>query len=254
MRALMVILLTLVCAFSAQAEEEVVAGLSQARVAITADFAGSEILVFGAVKRTAPIPEGPPLQVIVTVSGPHEPVVVRRKSRRFGIWVNTSSVEVDSAASFYAIATTAPLNEVLSHTDDLRHKISIPQMIRSVGAPKDVPDAEAFTEALIRVRENTGRYVMNETGVTLSEDTLFRSAIALPANLTEGMYSTRIFLTRDGNVIDTYETILDVNMVGFERWAFNLAHQQPLIYGILSLIIAISAGWTASAVFRYIRG
>ncbi|MDA0923835.1 MAG: TIGR02186 family protein, partial [Proteobacteria bacterium] len=29
---------------------------------------------------------------------------------------------------------------------------------------------------------------------------------------------------------------------------------RPLIYGILSLVIAIAAGWMASAAFRYMRG
>ena len=42
--------------------------------------------------------------------------------------------------------------------------------------------------------------------------------------------------------------------VGLERWIYNLAHERQLIYGILSLVIAIAAGWMASAVFRYMRG
>ena len=48
--------------------EEVVAGLSQNRISITANFDGSEIFVFGAVKRQAPPPEdAEPLQVVITV-------------------------------------------------------------------------------------------------------------------------------------------------------------------------------------------
>ena len=39
--------------------EEVVLGLSRDRVAITATFEGSDILIFGAVKREAPISEVP---------------------------------------------------------------------------------------------------------------------------------------------------------------------------------------------------
>ncbi|MHC0054779.1 TIGR02186 family protein [Actibacterium sp. D379-3] len=234
--------------------EEVVAGLSQARVAITADFAGSEILIFGAVKRSAPAPLDPPLEVVVTVAGPLEPVTVRRKSRRFGIWINTDAVAVNAAPSFYAIAATAPLTEALSNTEDLRHKVSIPRMIRSVGIREIVPDAEQFIDALIRIRQDEGRYSTDENGVTLSEETLFRSAVALPANLTEGVYTTRIFLTRGGMVIDSYETAINVTMVGIERLTFNLATTQPLIYGLLSIAIAIAAGWGASALFRYIRG
>ncbi|MEO0371845.1 MAG: TIGR02186 family protein, partial [Pseudomonadota bacterium] len=57
--------------------EEVVLGLSQDEVAITATFDGSQILVFGAVKREEPIPAGPPLQVVVAASGPSEPLLVR---------------------------------------------------------------------------------------------------------------------------------------------------------------------------------
>ena len=75
----------------------------------------------------------------------------------------------------------------------------------------------------------------------------------MPANLTEGDYATRIFLTRGGKVVSQYETSIDVRKVGLERWLFNLSRQQPLIYGLLSLTIAIAAGWGASAAFRLMR-
>ena len=77
--------------------------------------------------------------------------------------------------------------------------------------------------------------------------------IDLPANLVEGPYETRIFLTRNGTVVDRFDTVIEVNKVGLERWIYDLAHNQPLIYGILSLTIAIAAGGMASAVFRWIR-
>jgi uncharacterized protein (TIGR02186 family) len=96
--------------------------------------------------------------------------------------------------------------------------------------------------------------VVSENSVRLVDETLFDAQIALPANLTEGDYKTRIFLTRDGTVVDLYETSIDVRKVGLERFLFSLAHEKPLIYGLLSLAIAIAAGWSASAVFAYLRG
>ena len=234
--------------------EEVVAGLSQNRISITANFDGSEIFVFGAVKRQAPPPEdAEPLQVVITVSGPSVPVTVRRKEKRYGIWVNTDAVEVDLAPSFYAVATSAPLHDVLTEVEDLRHHVSVPRAIRSVGAPMNIQDSPSFTEALIRIREKSDLYQLREGSVTIVDDTLFRTSVALPANLTEGNYTTRFFLTRGGEVIDEFETGIDVRKVGLERFLYNLAHQRPLIYGILSLAIAIAAGWLASAVFRYLR-
>ena len=46
----------LLLALPAVAEESIVAGMSQNRVSITADFDGSEILIYGAVKRETPAP------------------------------------------------------------------------------------------------------------------------------------------------------------------------------------------------------
>ncbi len=248
-----ILLLLVILAQPARAEEKVVAGLSQNRIAITANFDGSEILIFGAVKREAPPPGTGPLQVVIAVAGPSKPIMVRRKAKRFGIWVNTDAVEVDAAPSFYAVATSGPLSDVLKNIEDLRYKISIPRAIRSVGAPMTIMDSASFTDALIRIRTRKGLYQMSPSTVEVSEETLFNTSVALPANLTEGAYTARIFLTRSGDVVADYETKIDVQKVGLERWLFNLAHELPLAYGILSIAIAIAAGWSASAVFRYIR-
>ncbi|MBK0328648.1 TIGR02186 family protein [Rhodobacteraceae bacterium F11138] len=234
--------------------EEVVLGLSHDKVAITTSFDGSEILIFGAVKREEPIPTDAPLQVVITVAGPSEPITVRRKSKRFGIWVNTDAVEVDHAPSFYAVATTDELGKTLRYIEDLRYKITIDRAIRSVGAPATVSNAASFTEAVIRIRRNAGLYQQLEGQVVLDQQTLFRTAIQMPADLTEGEYATRIFLTRNGQVISQYETSIEVHKVGLERWLFSLSRDQPLVYGLMSLAIAIAAGWAASSAFRLMRG
>jgi uncharacterized protein (TIGR02186 family) len=231
--------------------EEIVLGLSSDEVAITATFDGSDILVFGAVKRDGPAPSATPLQVIISVSGPLTPVVVRRKERRWGIWMNIDAVQVDAAPSFYAVASTATLAQALSETEDLRHRISIPSAIRSVG--NEVADAGDFTQALIRIRTDEGLYKVMDRAVLFTEETLFRAQFALPANLIEGNYDTRIFLTRDGMVVDSYETRIDVRKVGLERWLFNLAQEHRLGYAALSLALAILAGWAASAAFQSFR-
>jgi uncharacterized protein (TIGR02186 family) len=231
--------------------EEVVADLSQSRISITTDFDGSEILIFGAVKRETLIDTKNPLQVLITVAGPSEPITVRRKSRRFGIWVNTEAVDVDGAPSFYAIATTAPWKDMITEVEDLRHHISTPRAVRSVGAT--IAGSENFTEALIRIRSSQDLYQTNIGDVRFEDQTLFSTSIRLPANLHEGDYRARFFLTRNGAVLDTFETEIAVQKVGLERFLFRLSRDKPLIYGVMSLAIAIAAGWLASAAFRVFR-
>lgn len=252
MRGLLVLLACLWPTLAAA--EEVVAGLSQNRVAITANFDGSEILIFGAVKREAPIDREAPLHVIVTVAGPAATVAVRKKERRAGIWVNTQAVEVADAPSFYAVATSAPLAEVMSGATETTEQITIGTVLTAKSVPDGVTDPEAYKDALIRIRSQTGAYQTLESAIAFSDQTLFDTRIALPASLVEGTYATRILLTRSGAVVSRYETEIDVRKVGLERFLYNLAQDQALLYGLLSLAIAIAAGWTASAVFRYLQG
>lgn len=251
-----VLLLAVLTAFAqpATAAEEIVADLSQRQVPITADFDGSELILFGAVKRETPISITEPLSVIITVAGPSKPVTVRRKEKVAGIWVNTDAVEIDLAPSFYAIATSRPLNQILSDTEDLRYKISIPRAIRSVGAPQTVADSYAFTDALMRIKAANGSYQARPNTVAFFDQTLFKTSVTLPANLTEGTYKVTLYLTRDRKVVTSYTTNLAVQKVGLERFLYRLAHDRPLVYGLLSIFIAIAAGWGASAIFRYFKG
>jgi len=54
-------------------------------------------------------------------------------------------------------------------------------------------------------------------------------------------------------VISTLNTEIDVRKVGLERFLFSLSREQPLVYGLLSLAIAIFAGWGASGLFSALR-
>lgn len=234
------------------ANEQIVSGLSQNRVSITADFDGSELMIYGAVKRGEPAPEGP-LDVIVTVEGPATPLVIRKKSRVAGIWINSDKVRVDAAPTFYAVATTGPLNSILSETDNLRHRITVPRAIRAIGLSGEAAEAESYVDALVRIRQDSGAYRSMQGAVQLTEDTLFRTDIALPANLTEGEYKVRLFLTRNGRVVDHQDRVIFVRKEGLERLLFNLSREQPLLYGLLALALAGLAGWGASEAFRLLR-
>ena len=232
--------------------EKVVAALSHNQVSITTTYAGSEIFVFGAVKRSRPARSERP-DVIVTISGPAGPVTVRRKDRSFGIWANRASTVIDQAPAFYAVAATGPLDEILSATENLRHRVGLDLQVRAIGAASDVADPENFREAVIRLMRGRGLYVEAPIEVDVIEDTLFATHVALPANIVEGDYIARVFLLHGGQVLDLHESIVGVRKVGLERWLYALSREMPLAYGLLALAVALAAGWGASEAFRVLR-
>ena len=234
--------------------ERVIASLSQNAVGITTDFTGSRIFVFGAIERARLSDERDnELDIIIAITGPNERVVLRKKSRKFGIWMNDESVEVDAAPAFYAVASSGPLDAILTETADLRHKITIDKAIRLVGEADNVDDPAEFSEAIIRLRRNEGIYFEDIGGVDIISGTLFQTNVQLPANLVEGDYQAKVFLLREGRVVDDFVTEIAVRKVGLERWLYNLAHEHSLLYGIFSIFVALVAGWGASEIFRQLR-
>lgn len=238
---------------------EIVGALSQNRVSLTANFSGSEILIFGAIRRdpyeilTEDPDFVPPFDVVVVIEGPRQTVAIWRKERRAGIWVNVDSVILASVPSFYAVATTAPLHQIISPETDTQYRISARQAIRPEQSISSVDDQTVFSEALLRIREREAQYLGLDRFVHLEREILFRTHVQLPANLTEGAYTTRMYLIRDGQVVSQFRTAIFVRKDGIERWLYQLAYDQPFLYGLLALAIALIAGWGAAAVFRFIR-
>lgn len=248
MRAALVAMILALIGSLAQAEE-IVAGLNQNQISITTDFDGSELFVYGAVKRSAPAPEGP-LDVIIVVIGPSKPVIVRKKQKRFGIWVNDAGVQVDAAPSFYAVSTNRPFREVISFTQDQLYKVGLNYAVRLIGNTDDLSYPEDYRRAAIRLNEARGLYFEQPEGVKIEEETLFQTRIRLPAQLVEGDYRVRVFLLRDRAVIDTLVERIDVRKVGLERWIYTMAKENAALYGLLSIALALTAGWLASTFFR----
>lgn len=162
-------------------------------------------------------------------------------------------MELASAPSFYAVAATAPLERILDPMEDTRERISPLMILRSFAAPVEITDPSEFLEAFSRIRTQERLLQLDQSGVSLQEGVLFRVDFDLPANLTEGDYTARIFLLRDGLVVDRHAEPINVRKVGLERWLFITSREQPLFYGLLALALAAFAGWAAAEVFRIIR-
>jgi len=224
------------------ASAQLIVDLSNHLVAITTGFTGKDVLLFGTTEG-----EG---DVVVVVRGPESEVVVRRKGRRLGIWVNETEVTFQGVPGYYAIATNRPLSEFLPQRVAARHQIGVKNL--RVPKPEDVNPAaaEAFREALIRNKIKQNLYFSEPEYIAFLGNRLFRTDMRFPANAPVGTYIVQVFLVKDGEVVSAEITPLVISKVGFEAGVFHFAHRHSLAYGVLAILIAVVAGWTASAVFR----
>src|SRR5262249_35277216 len=169
-------------------------------ISIQSNFTGIDIVLFGAVdfSRT-PAPDAGQYDVIMVVRGPNEPMVVRRKERVAGIWVNGASEKFSSVPSFYAVLSTRPFRAVASVDVLQRHGIGLTNV--DFGDSDQGASSKEFRAALIRLREDRDLFQESDDGVTFLGRSLFRGSVELPVNVPIGRYTTQVFLFRDGKLI-----------------------------------------------------
>lgn len=188
--------------------------------------------------------------VVVVVRGPENKELVRRKARKFGVWMNDREMPLSGVPAYYAVAANRPLDQIMPSRSMSRHQIGADNL--RIIPPEDADPAEArqFRDALIRTKQRAGLYTEKPERVLFLGNRLFRTDLWFPANAPVGRYIVQVFLIRNGEVASAEITPLIVSKVGFEAGVYNFAQRYALAYGVLAILIAAVAGWIASAMFR----
>jgi uncharacterized protein (TIGR02186 family) len=210
------------------------ADLSAHLIAITTAFVGTQVVAFGVAESGH--------DVIVTVQGPREDLVVRRKSRIAGVWINRDQLAFRRVPAYYAVASTGPLEEIARPAVLAQLEIGTAFLdLEPVDASAvEISEIEAFRDALVRRKQEQGLYSRE----------LFRTNLVFPANVPPGIYQVQVFELQDGFAGDAQRSTLVVSKVGFEADIYDFAQHRAALYGLAAIALAVVAGWLAGVMFR----
>lgn len=235
--------------------EKIESDISSRNIAIESNFTGEKIVIFGTIENSKQSEFEPSIyDVVVVIRGPKERIVSRRKSRVAGIWINRASQTFANAPGYYALLTGRELSTITSKTTLDAYGMGFDSLpLRPLGSEvssRVATDLNDFRNAIIRIRQSEGLYIYDPKGVVFVGRNLFRATVDLPANVPVGQYATDVYLLREGDVLSHNRSQLTIDKQGFERFVFSAAFDYPLLYGIIAVIIAVTAGLLASALTR----
>jgi uncharacterized protein (TIGR02186 family) len=222
--------------------ETVTADLSSHSIAITTGFTGASVVLFGATNQ--------PGDVVAVVRGPEREVTIWRKAKIAGIWANAEAVTFANVPSFYAVAASRPLDEIVSPAAAALYKIGVGNFKFEVKSPVDAERAQFFADALIAVQKDAGVFSPSHGKIAFLGDRLFRTTFTFPANIPTGVYQVEVFYVRDKDVVGAQTTPLIVSKVGVDAAVFEFARRRSLAYGAIAVMMAVMAGWLSSLPFR----
>jgi uncharacterized protein (TIGR02186 family) len=226
--------------------------ISQHEIQVRQGFTGTELLLYGAILDPAGTRGGGEYDIVVVLKGPVQSIRLREKSRVAGIWVNADSSDFRSAPSFYAVASTRPIGEIVDDRTAAIYELGLDWLQLSPVGTIDPTEQKRFAAGLVDLRTREGLYQQDEDGVTLSERVLYQARIALPSSVHTGKYTAETFAIARGQVIDSAISEVEVRKLGFERFVAVFADTQPFWYGIIAVGFSLLLGWIAGRVFAFI--
>jgi uncharacterized protein (TIGR02186 family) len=236
--------------------ERLVTSLSRHQVLVNSSFTGTSIVLFGTVEPDSPAAarrRASGYDIVVTVTGPRQSVVARRKERVLGIWINAAARTFVNVPSYLAVLGTKPFDAIASPETLRRQQIGINNMVlpQQIGADLgDVALSDPFRTNFIRLKMEHLLYLQQDNGVTMLTSAVFRAGIPLPAEAPVGNYDVEVKVFSDGSVLTRNISAFEIVKVGFEQFVAHSARTHGLLYGLATAMMAILTGWFASVVFR----
>ena len=237
----------------AQAKPTLVPDVSQRDIEIGYSFTGAELLLFGAILYPggrAPAAGDKPAEIVVVVKGPTQSVQVREKEKVAGIWVNAERMRYRSAPSFYAIASSHPIRNIVDERTRAIYELGVDSLQLSPASSAAPEVQRRFDTGLVDLRRRTGLYYEAPGAVEITGGVLYRARLAIPARVPVGRFTAETFLIREGRVLAAAVRPIDIRKSGFERFVASSADHYSFAYGLVAVALSVLLGWGAGAIWR----
>ena len=244
-------LLALIAPLLVAADKPVlVPDISARQVQIRYSFNGAQLLLFGAVVYPGGRPPDRQVDIAVVLRGPVQPILVREKEKIAGIWMNADSNRFRSAPSFYAVASSRPIGELMDERTAAIYELGLHNLQLSPGGGALPEKERRFEAGLLDLRSRQKLYSESPHGVEINGGVLYRAVITIPSQVPVGTYTAETFLIDRHKVIAAATRDIQINKSGFERTVALAARRNRVLYGLTCVLLSLGLGWAAAAAFR----
>jgi uncharacterized protein (TIGR02186 family) len=224
--------------------------ISSRSVEIRYSFTGAQLLLFGAILYPGGRAPARPADIVVVLRGPVEPIVVREKQKIAGIWMNADSNRFRSAPSFYAVASSRPIAQLVDERTAAIYEMGLQNLQLSPGGGALPEKDRRFEAGLLDLRRREGLYAEHPRGVEINEGVLYRATISIPSQVPVGTYTAETFLVDRGRVLAAATREIEIEKSGFERFVALAARRHAFLYGVVAVLLSLALGYAAGLLFR----
>ena len=226
--------------------------VSQRQIEIAYSFTGAELLLFGAILYPGGrLPEDDkPTDIVIVVKGPTQSILIREKRQVAGIWVNAARLRYKSAPSFYGMASSRPVGQLVDARTQAIYELGLNSLQLSPASNAPPDEQDRFARGLVDLKRRAKLYYEAPDAVEITDGVLYRARVTIPARVPVGRFTAETFLIRDGHVLAVATRDIEIRKSGFERFVARSAQRYSVAYGLVAVALSVLFGWGAGWIAR----
>jgi uncharacterized protein (TIGR02186 family) len=221
-------------------------GVQPKTIRIGSFFSGGQVAVRGVV------PAGD--RVALRILGPRDHLVLMKKGRVGGLWMNVGQITFQDVPKVYLLWTSGKLSSLGTEAGLRAWKLDYVSLLSGTLPQKNRVEEALLLRELIKLKEEDRLYHIDEGSVQVKplEPGVWEqvdAVLPLPAKIEPGSYVLEMIAFRDGQGRLIHSSTLEVKLAGFPALVSDFSARQGLWYGILAVIIATLSGLIIGIVF-----
>lgn len=197
----------------------------------------------------------PGTDLVVKIASPDGHEKLKKKGKASGfLWMNVGDLELEETPNLYFLHSTKDLNEILDPEEMNKYVLGYPSVKEhaKIHPVEDEGEKTKWFDEFIKFKESSKLYTTSSGNITLTEENGRQKFYILcdwPYQARPGGYTATVYVVKDGKVIEQADHDILVEQVGIEKSLFDMANNNGAMYGIVSIIVALGAGFGVGMIF-----
>lgn len=194
--------------------------------------------------------------LIIKIASAEGHEVLKQKGKVAGmLWMNTGTLNFENTPNLYSIYSTKNIDDILSTDEMDKYVIGYPALSRHVEIePLANEDEKAvwFNE-FVKYKESSHLYKTSSGDILISDKDGRQSYYILtawPYQAPPGDYVVTVYAVKDHKIIEQNEAKVLVEQVGAIKMLAGMAKNNGALYGLISIMAALAAGFGVGLIFK----
>ncbi len=212
-------------------------------------FNGKDVLVSGEMDTDE--------DIIVKVTGSASEAEFKQTGKVGGIfWMTVGHLAISNAPSAYFVYLPESISKWRQNNEErwLNLQFDYDSLLSQIKIEPEPTDRQKVFEDFMELKTHDGLYKVVENGVSYENGKdgkkQFHAQIHVPSKMPVAQYQIKVYRIENGKVQGVEQADLSLKETGFPLLISSLAFNHSLVYGVLSVIIAIFAGLFMGIIFQ----